>query len=78
MDGGLGSGGTLNFNTDSYTETEIELLMSALTQNFNLKCRKSLKRPNQWIIVIPKSQVSIVADITFKYMHPSMYYKIGR
>jgi len=52
--------------------------MSALTQNFNLKCRKSLKRPNQWIIVIPKSQVSIVADITFKDMHPSMYYKIGR
>jgi len=78
-DGGLGSGGTLNFNTDSYTETEVELLMSSLTQNFNLKCRKSLKRPNQWIIVIPNSQVSILAlgDITFKHLHPSMYYNRG-
>jgi len=52
--------------------------MSALTQNFNLKCRKSLKRPNQWRIVKPKSQVSILADITFKHLHPSMYYKIRR
>ena len=77
-DGGVGSGGTLNLNTDSYTENEIVLLMDALTQNFNLKCRKSLKRTNQWIIVIPKSQVYKVAEITFKYMHPSMYYKIGR
>lgn len=77
-DGGLGSGGTLNFNTDSNTYTEVELLMSALTQNFNLKCRKSLKRLNQWIIVIPNSQVSILADITFKHLHPSMFYKIGR
>lgn len=40
-DGGVGSGGILNLNTDSDTENEIELLMDALTQNFNLKCRKS-------------------------------------
>jgi hypothetical protein len=77
-DGGVGSGGTLNLNTDNYTENEVELLMDALTQNFNLKCRKSLKRLNQWLIVIPKSQVNKVAEITYKHMHPSMYYKIGK
>lgn len=77
-DGGVGSGGTLNLNTDNYNENEVKLLMDALTQNFNLKCRKSLKRSNQWIIVIPKSQVTKVAEITFKHMHPTMYYKIGR
>ena len=42
-DGGVGSGGTLNLNTDTYTDNEIEFLMDAFTQNFNLKCRKSLK-----------------------------------
>lgn len=77
-DGGLGSGGTLNFSTDSYTENEIDLLIDALTKNFYLKCRKSLKRPNQWMIVIPKSEVQKVANLTLKYLHPSMYYKIGR
>jgi len=51
--------------------------MDALTQNFYLKCRKSLKRVNQWMIVIPKSQVYKVAELTLKDMHPSMYYKIG-
>jgi hypothetical protein len=75
---GLGKRGVLNLNTGSYTEIEIELLMSALTQKFNLKCRKSLNRSNQCIIVIPKSQVNQVADLTYKHFHPSMYYKIGR
>jgi hypothetical protein len=75
---GLGKRGVLNLNTDSYTESEIELLMSALTLNFNLKCRKSLNRSNQCIIVIPKSQVIQVVNLTYKHFHPSMYYKIGR
>jgi len=34
-DGGVGSGGTLNLNTDTYTENEIEFLMDVSTQNFN-------------------------------------------
>lgn len=34
-DGGVGSGGTLNLNTDNYNENEVKLLMNALTQNFN-------------------------------------------
>jgi len=77
-DGGVGSGGTLNLNTDSFTEEEINLLLDNLNENFKLKCRKSIKRPGQWIIVIPKSQVNTVADLVKKYMHLSMFYKVGR
>jgi LAGLIDADG DNA endonuclease family len=77
-DGGVGSGGTLNLNTDSFTEEEMNLLLETLNEKFKLKCRKSLKRPGQWIIVIPKSQVNTVANLVIKHMHPSMFYKVGR
>lgn len=60
------------------TEEEINFLLDTLNENFKLKCRKSIKRPGQWIIVIPKSQVNTVADLVIKYMHPSMFYKVGR
>jgi LAGLIDADG DNA endonuclease family len=77
-DGGVGSGDTLHLNTDSFTEEGVNLLLETLNENFQLKCRKSLKKRNQWIIVIPKSQVNTVAELVKKHMHPSMYYKIGR
>jgi hypothetical protein len=77
-DGGVGSGGTLNLNTDSFTEEEITFLLDTLNDKFKLNCRKSLKRLIQLIIVIPKSQVNKDAKLVKKYMHPSMFYKIGR
>lgn len=77
-DGGVGSGDTLHLNTDSFTEEEVNLLLETLNEKFKLKCRKSLKKMNQWRIVIPKSQVNTVAELVIKHMHPSMFYKIGR
>ena len=77
-DGGVGSGGTLNLNKDSFTEEEINLILETLNDKFKLNCLKSFKRLGQWIIVIPKSQVKIVAKLVIKYMHPTMYYKVGR
>ena len=46
-DGGLGSNGTLNLHTDSYTLTEVDLLLEVLKCNFDINCHKSLKRPGQ-------------------------------
>ena len=77
-DGGLGSNDTLNLHTESYTLDEVNLLIEVLKRNFTINSRKSLKRPQQWIIVIPKKEVPKVADLTMSYMHPSMYYKIGK
>ena len=53
-DGGLGSNGTLNLHTDSYTLTEYNLLIDVLKRNFYINSRITIKRPGQWIIVIPK------------------------
>ena len=53
------------------------ILIKKLKNNFNINSRISLKRPGQWIIVIPKSEVAKVAKLTMDHMHPSMYYKIG-
>jgi len=55
-DGGVGSGQTLHLNIESLTEEEVNLLLEILNDKFQLKCRKSLKRMNQWRIVFPKSQ----------------------
>lgn len=77
-DGGVGSQGTLQLHTDSYTAEEVELLIKVLKSNFNINSRKSLKREGQWIIVIPKSEVPKVAELTISHMHPSMHYKLGR
>ena len=46
-DGGLGSNGTLNLHTDSYTLIEVYLLIEVLKNNFNINSRISLKRPGQ-------------------------------
>lgn len=77
-DGGLGSNGTLNLHTDSYTLTEVNLLIDVLKRNFDINSRISIKRPGQWIIVIPKKEVPKVAELTIAHMHPSMLYKIGK
>lgn len=77
-DGGLGSNGTLNIHTDSYTLEEVELLIKVLKCKFKINSRKSLKRPDQWIITIPKKEVSKVVELSIGHMHPSMFYKIGK
>ena len=76
-DGGLGSNGTLNLHTDSYILTEVNLLIDVLKRNFDINSRISIKRPGQWIIVIPKKEVPKVAELTIAHMHPSMLYKIA-
>ena len=77
-DGGSGSNGALNLHTDSYTLSEVNLLIEVLKRNFDINSRAQLKRPGQWIIVIPKKEVPKVAKLTMNHMHPSMYYKIGK
>ena len=77
-DGGLGSNGTLNLHTDSYTLSEVNLLIEVLKRNFEINSRVQLKRPGQRIIVIPKKEVPKVAELTISHMHQSMLYKIGK
>jgi len=65
-------------HTNSYTLEDVELLINVLKCNFNLESRKLLKRPGQWIIVIPKREIYKVVNLTIIHMHPSMRYKLGK
>ena len=77
-DGGSGSNGALNLHTDSYTLSGVNLLIEVLKRNFDINSRAQLKRPGQWIIIIPKKEVTKVVELTISHMHQSMLYKIGK
>ena len=76
-DGGLGSNGELILHTHSYTTSEIERLIIALSDNFGIHSRITLKRAGQWMLVIPKREVHKVQTMCLRYMCPSLYYKLG-
>jgi hypothetical protein len=69
----------LTLCTDSFTELEIELLLTTLRDKFNLKCRKERKerKGKSFRIVIIKSSMDTVRDMVSIHFHPSMLYKIG-
>ena len=55
-----------------FTLAEVNLLIGVLKRNFDVNSRISLKRPGQWIIVIPKKEDPKVAELTIGHMQPSM------
>lgn len=75
MDDGakLGSGFTLC--TDSYSLTDVELLIKALNDNFNLKCTIHKSKNNYRIYILSKS-VDKFKDLVSPYFHDSMKYKL--
>lgn len=62
--------------TDGFTQAEVELLCSALSEKWNLKCR-SERKGKYYRIVIAKSTMEIVRSLCKDHTHPSMLYKIG-
>ena len=67
-DGGKTTYGNLLLHTNSYTLEEVELLVSVLNNNFNLVCKVSQRRPNQWAILIPKRELHKVrALVSYLY-----------
>jgi hypothetical protein len=76
-DGGKTTYGDLLLHTNSYTLEEVELLVSVLNNKFNLVCRLSKRRPDQWAILIPKRELHKVRALVSAYVHSSMKYKIS-
>jgi hypothetical protein len=70
--------GNLILCTDSYTSSEVDLLMKVLKDNFGIYSNKALIRSNQWRIIIPKTLLPKVTDLTLDYMHSSMLYKLNK
>jgi len=67
---------TLILCTDGFTELEIELLLTALRDKWELKCRKE-RAGKHYRIVIVKSSMDKVRTMVSKHFHSSMLYKIG-
>ena len=76
-DGGKKTHGDLLLQTNSYTLEEVELLVSVLDNKFDLVCKVSQRRPNQWAIWIPKRELHKVRALVSTYIHSSMEYKIS-
>jgi hypothetical protein len=62
--------------TESFLESDVDSLLSVLSDKFGLKCRKD-KRGNGFRIVIPKSSLGKLRELVLPYLHSSMLYKIG-
>lgn len=75
-DGTFHAKGYLVLCTDGFTQAEVELLCSALSKKWNLKCRCE-RKGTRYRIVIAKSTMDIVRSICKDHMDPSMFYKIG-
>jgi hypothetical protein len=70
---------TITLCTDSYLESEVDLLINALSSNFNIHCRKERKHKDgvQFRIVIRKSSLDHTRELVKSYFHDSMLYKLG-
>ena len=75
-DGGKGSHNEMNLHTRKFTLSEVKLLQSVLSENFQLRTRRYEKTPGQWIIAIPLKQVHPLKHIVRHYMSRDMIYKL--
>lgn len=62
--------------TDSYSESEVDLLMTVLSNKFGLKCRKD-NYGNGFRIVIVKSSLNKLRELVQSHLPSSMLHKIG-
>lgn len=73
-DGGYDSLGGFKFFTNSYTKTEVELLVSVLESKFNIKGKIGQISQN-YIIRIGRAEYPKLREIVLPYIHSSMLYK---
>ena len=62
--------------TDSFLESDVDLLLAVLSNKFGLKCRKG-KRGNGFRITIVKSSLSKLRELVQSHLHSTMLHKIG-
>ncbi len=62
--------------TDGFSESEVDLLMEALTKKLSLKCRKERKNTRYRIIIVTSS-MDKVKNMVLEHFDESMKYKLG-
>ena len=62
--------------TNSFTQTEVNLLALAITRKLGILTKVVHDRNNQYMLTISKSQLSLIQELIKSHMHSSMFYKI--
>jgi hypothetical protein len=80
-DGMFVKNGGITLCTDNFTYEEVFKLKTVLENKFNLICtiqiKKSSNRSKSYNrIYISSKSLNLLKDLVFKYLHPSMYYKL--
>lgn len=81
MDDGGADGNGLRLYTNSFTIKDVELLKSALFENFNIKAQIShvnrKRNPDQYKLYVPVESMDRLRDLVKDYILPSMHYKLN-
>lgn len=76
MDDGGRHGSGIRLHTNSFTLSDVQLLIIALNTNFGFKCTTHLNNENH-VIYISSSSMDSLRSLVLPHMCPSMLYKIG-
>lgn len=76
MDDGNKKENGFYLNTDSYTLSEVELLIKVLKENFDLNCTYHEKGKNSNRIYIKVDSMDKFRSFISPYFHESMMYKL--
>jgi LAGLIDADG DNA endonuclease family len=76
LDDGAKSRNKIYLNTDSYSLSEVQLLIKVLKENFNLNCSYHLKRKDQYRFYIKKDSMDKFRSLVTPHFHESLRYKL--
>jgi hypothetical protein len=76
QDGSRGTSKGLYICTDSFTQTEVKLLVDYITNRYKISCSIHKSKGRYRIYILAKS-VPLVREIVLPHMHQSMLYKLG-
>lgn len=76
MDDGCKHNSGFHFCTDSYTFTEVQLLINALNENFDLNCTYNKRGKEGYRIYIRTESMANFRSLVTPYFHESMMYKL--
>jgi hypothetical protein len=77
MDDGVKHSSGFTFCTNSYTLSDVELLIKVLKQNFDLNCTIHKYRKDQYRIYIKADSMGNFRSLVTPYFHSSMMYKLA-
>ena len=63
--------------TNSFSKQEVEKLALAINTRLNIYTGVLHDRKDQWILTIGAKELNFCREITIKYFHPTMLYRLG-